>query len=900
MNPSRLLALGAFAVAISVGAADLLASTSLPGDAAKLPAPDAETSAAIARGGPGYLAVWQDRRAAIQSIINVADSPLIGNQYDVYGMRLDLAGNPLDAQPIVICNLGRNQTKPKVAWNGQNWLVVFTSERPDWYFFEDIVGVRVSPAGAVLDATPIAIRPEQPTPSNWYGTSPSVGSDGTNWIVVWEDWIPASGFPCISGSRVANDGTVLDPTWPVLHAHNAASFGPRDPQIASANGELLLAWREAVGSQLRARRLATTLQPLAPTFTVASTTPLYRPNLASDGTQYYLLSDLKVFRISSAGTVLDPAGIAIPSAGGAPQVNAAAWNGAAFAVVQNGIPQPTLGNDSDLWLNRVAPNGALVDVNPVMIAGSPDDEWLPAVAGDSGRTQAVYLARGHALEHLEDVRGVNVSPAAVASVASEVAAGRPRQEYATAIETPFGSAVVFTSKSSLTTRVLAQRLDAGGHALDAEPVEIAQTSGTHNLSISGACNGTVLCLAWGEPNAPLFARRYSLDLAPLDAAPVQVFSVAVGAPAVGALGNDFLVTSTQTVSTDQSYVRGARVRGSDGALLDASPLAISGNFAFDPKVVALGSRWLVTWTSKVTHDSPSALIRARFVDASGAMPLPSFLVSTLGFGLDADVAVNGGRALIAWQDNAFATDRIEARLLNADGSFLAGDFVVNDAAGDQLAPTVCASGFDFIATWVDFRATNGIEQPRGDLYAARVTAAGAVLDANGVQLTATATPEDLPDAAASAFSHVVFDGLANSPEVARLEVLRLDGFFASAWQDVGLGKPGAHGTPALAGFGPATAATPFRLQLAGAAPSASAWLIAGFARVDLPFAGGTLVPSPAIVLPLATDPFGNIVIDSTWPAGVPSGFQAWFQAFVADAGATQSIAASNGLQVTAP
>ncbi len=74
----------------------------------------------------------------------------------------------------------------------------------------------------------------------------------------------------------------------------------------------------------------------------------------------------------------------------------------------------------------------------------------------------------------------------------------------------------------------------------------------------------------------------------------------------------------------------------------------------------------------------------------------------------------------------------------------------------------------------------------------------------------------------------------------------------------------------------------------------------GASRVDAPFLGGRLVPSPSIVLPMTTSASGDALLLATWPAGVPSGFAAWFQTFVVGASAVRGASATNGVQFTVP
>ena len=78
----------------------------------------------------------------------------------------------------------------------------------------------------------------------------------------------------------------------------------------------------------------------------------------------------------------------------------------------------------------------------------------------------------------------------------------------------------------------------------------------------------------------------------------------------------------------------------------------------------------------------------------------------------------------------------------------------------------------------------------------------------------------------------------------------------------------------------------------------------GYATVNAPFLGGTLVPDPAfpgLVLPVVTDLNGEVVIQAITPAGLPSGFTFYTQYWIADPGAAGApFAASNALAGTTP
>ncbi|MFG0319716.1 MAG: hypothetical protein ACF8XB_20765 [Planctomycetota bacterium JB042] len=113
----------------------------------------------------------------------------------------------------------------------------------------------------------------------------------------------------------------------------------------------------------------------------------------------------------------------------------------------------------------------------------------------------------------------------------------------------------------------------------------------------------------------------------------------------------------------------------------------------------------------------------------------------------------------------------------------------------------------------------------------------------------------------------------------------------------GLGKPLAGTTsPKLRGFGPLSGNQPVTLRLSRGKPGGVAHLVLGFSRVDAPFEGGTLVPSPDLVLfGLPIDADGFLELTTLWPATVPAGTKLHLQAWIPDAGGPGGYAASNAL-----
>lgn len=117
-----------------------------------------------------------------------------------------------------------------------------------------------------------------------------------------------------------------------------------------------------------------------------------------------------------------------------------------------------------------------------------------------------------------------------------------------------------------------------------------------------------------------------------------------------------------------------------------------------------------------------------------------------------------------------------------------------------------------------------------------------------------------------------------------------------AWSDLGGGLAGSTGTPTLAGGGQLIDGQTVTLDAAVALPLAPAFLIFGSSQLSAPFKGGTLVPTPELILAglsMAAD--GSLSLSSAWPSGVPAGIPLVVQLWVSDSGAPVGYAASNGV-----
>src|SRR5512141_235878 len=99
---------------------------------------------------------------------------------------------------------------------------------------------------------------------------------------------------------------------------------------------------------------------------------------------------------------------------------------------------------------------------------------------------------------------------------------------------------------------------------------------------------------------------------------------------------------------------------------------------------------------------------------------------------DAVVAYDGTNYLVAWSESRGATtgSDIVAVLVAPTGALVGSPFVVSGAAGDQLQPSVAFDGTRYLVVWLDQRVGGDKE-----IYGARVSTSGQVLDPSGVDLS---------------------------------------------------------------------------------------------------------------------------------------------------------------------
>lgn len=706
----------------------------LPGDAAIGPAIGIQSEPVIALGGNQYLAVWTDHRTDLNAVTIYSDE----SAADIYAARIDANGQLIDTIPIAISRDVADQGMPRVAWNGTNWLVAWTTEvETASYFIIGVRAVRVAPDGTVLDPTPIAALTTQNSTSV---NSLALASDGQNWVVVTQG--TQGGDSNAVGARISAQGIVLDAT-PVTLLTATSLLDTLD--IAYASGVYMLQWGDF--SSVRARRFNASLAAIGGTFVVGNTSlDDVNPHVVSNGAQFFSVwesnlsttqqTQIRATRVTTAGTVLDPGGLSVSGEIGPTSVHTptAAWDGAQWWVVW---AHPSV------RLARVSATGQIIDPGGFAIDGaSTNFKNDPRIAGaPSGGVELVWSDLPPVGSDPWDVFSAAVASNAQVSAVQPIALSKPAQLSVDVAASSQGFGLGFVSALSGSRRVLFERVDTLGNALDAEPIELDDDPADANPAL--AWNGSIYLVAW-ERNNVILARRVAIDGSLLDPAPIVVMPG--NTPDVAALGSTFLATGTRAPTNPQNrFVYAVRV--DSGGIVLGAPALVGGSFALDPRVTTLGGRWLVGWQHHPTHDDPHAHVHAAFVDATGT---PSAELEVFGpasaYLSQVRLASSGANAMFIWRQGSSQFVDVFAKRMLADGTLLdAGNGIaVSSATREQIQPAVAWDGVRYIAAYQDRRNDSFFADNRSDVYGTRIDVNGAVIDPAGFAIDADPTPEVQP------------------------------------------------------------------------------------------------------------------------------------------------------------
>ena len=579
---------------------------------------------AVAFDGTSYFAVWSDFR------------PL---RPRLYGARLAADGTVLDPFGILLddgLSPSHPYYTPAVAFDGTSYLVTFLRNGT-------IVGLRVSPGGEVLDASPFPI-----SAPNTVAFEPEMAFDGENLLLVWSHQDQVD--PAATGiyvARVSPEGTVLDPGGVLLILIPLSGQSVQDVVFDGEN--YFLSWIQdtADGPMVMGARLTT------------------------------------------AGALLDPEGFPIQQ-GATGTVVEVSFDGTNHVVVWSAYDDEEY--NELLYATRVTPEGTVLEPSEITL-GSFNNEGsrfsrVAATATSAGTIVASsregYTAWQEIHLALVPVQGDAVLlPEGSFPRGVEVALATGG-DGALALWTASFSNPNYTSPDQRFTPIVAQRLRADATSIDAEPFFVSRGASAQDVR-AVASDGQRFFVLWTDSRDPategrsLYGARVSADGTVLDPAGILVTQEEAGVVDVVFDGTNYLVIFVLQIEGSDNPLRGVRV-SPQGQVLDTLsielPLCSQSPSDHTPRAAAAGDRMLLVANG---CDFETLALAAVVIDREGgplSTPVALVHVDDRRQVNAPEVASDGAGYLVVWNDDLYT---VYGRRVDAAGAPIGEAFPITSA-----------------------------------------------------------------------------------------------------------------------------------------------------------------------------------------------------------------------------
>lgn len=641
---------------------------------------------------------------------------------DIYGVRVSPAGTLLDTSGIPIGVAKAGQNDPAVAWDGTNWMVTWVDTRTNGN--GDVYAARVSGTGSVLDPAGIAVA------TGGTRTYPAIAFDGTNYLITHVN------NSIVRGTFVGTNGMVN----PSAISISSLTYGPYANTLAFNGTNYLSAYTTWSGSGSIYRVVGRRVSPAGSILDASdnffcdgsSNCGYARVAASSDGTNFLLVWDdygsnavMYGQRVSPSGTRLDANSGFLIGAG------ATATTPASIAVAFAGNGYGVFWDDGTNVFGARVSSGAAILVPATALTNETGNRTYPGAAHDGTNFLVAFRdTRLSSAINPADIFGLRVSNALVkVDMTSQVLSRQANDENKPKVAFNGTNYLVVWEdyRPGLVSDIMGARINTSGTVLDANGITIS-TAANYQFSPAVAANGPDWLVTWqdrrnGTGTDDIYAARVQANGSVPDTMGIVV-NAAAGvqlAPAVAADGTNYMVTWRDENSTE---IWGARVTPA-GAVLDMTAFKISTGGGSTPAMAFNGTNYLVAWTKPTNSNDifGSRVTPSASVLDSGALAIP--ISASVGIAeLHPAVTSNGSDWLIAWDDNA----DVKAARVNAAGTILdvVGITVVS-AVNVQNYPSVAWDGTQYWVVWQDERTTATFI----DLYAGRLASSGMVKDMNG-------------------------------------------------------------------------------------------------------------------------------------------------------------------------
>jgi len=443
-----------------------------------------------------------------------------------------------------------------------------------------------------------------------------------------------------------------------------------------------------------------------------------------DGTNYLVVDCGVGFRVSPDGMVLDSTPITIASHG--------AWN---QRLAFDGTNYLSVWEDfrdsvSQIYGARVTPGGAVLDTAGIAIGTGPHALTCPAITFDGTNFLVVWAQACDSATSC--ICGTRVGPSGQVVDSAFVidSASGPNNWCGPRASSDGTNSLVVWQDTSLGLRGALVASD--GCVVDTG-IALAPVSDAYQGQTS-LYDGTNFLVAWANSSVGcVLASRVSRAGVPLDTPGVYVSTPHPGWTEMPACAFDgsryFVVWNDFRSFCDNVY--GARLT-QQMSMLDTNGIGISRsvNMQYGSSVAYDGNNYLVAWTDN--RNRAEAIIAARVSPGGANLDPAGIPTCTLGFHREyCSVAFDGTNYLVAWADGRRndSADIYAARVTKG-GSVLDPQGIPLVVGGNNhIFPTAAFNGTNYLLVWDDIT-----DSGMCTIRCARVSPAGRVLDTAGVTI----------------------------------------------------------------------------------------------------------------------------------------------------------------------
>lgn len=670
-----------------------------PVDSARTRSPDILRTAS---NGDNTLVVW-------------SDSPFFSADW-IGAARVSSSGTVLDPSGLGFDSSMADYGPPAVASDGTDYMVAWSDGRSSP---SSIYGTRVDGNDGTLWQG--ASGTELASNSSNAMTAPALGSNGSNYLVVWKDERGGSGSEDIYGVRVDSNGNRVDATDLKI---GAASDLQTAPRVASNGSGFLVTWedhREINDTDIHAARVTSSGSlPDSPSGLVVEgqVGGDSAPAVASDGSDYLVVWKEATDDISAATVSLSSGGTSVSSPFGVSTVSGTqespevTYGQSNYLVVWTDQRNASRGDDQTIFATRVDSSGNILDGSGFAVSDAAGyDESLPGVAFDGTNfvvswyldaagqdIDPIYSARVSTSPTIQDPDGILMNPRDNRQL--DIALASDGSQY---------YAVWADNRNPRDAEgIYGLRLDQSGTPKSTTATKIADESAFEGEP-KVATNGSNFMVAWeAGQDDELHAKRIdTANGSVLDATPVTVTSSLhfFGALDVASNGTDYLV-AWQDDRNGNPDIYAARVEGS-GAVQDAGGIEVAARSDDHerPAVASDGTDYLVVWDDDRDNPLDPDLFGARIRASNGAvLDTPDgFAISQAANNQErVDVTFGSSNYRLVWQDgrHSAGTPEVYTVEVGTNGSVLGAteQRVTNNSSSDKY-PAIAYDGRVYTLVW---------------------------------------------------------------------------------------------------------------------------------------------------------------------------------------------------------